>query len=273
MLLQELEHQAIKDARALAKHPTLVQHWSLPPDLSVGAVSPKDKHRVLPFLGVILFECRKCGWYTRVARRQSDDDEDNAAAGYWCHACGRIALDECFQDNYSGQLYRPEPNDVYMGSKTIPFRIKVHDPKIMTMFQPLWSKYGGTSPQWIYNEAEMEEDMFRHNFGKFPSLRTILANIPVVEENKIPRDGHHESWKSNGRPAARAEDTDAILLTDRNHIVILQELHSVGFPSSAHSVNGDITAKWNREERCGVRISIWGARPTFLPQMLNLTIS
>jgi hypothetical protein len=243
-----VEREADEDARELKNNSSLAESWSLPSDLCVGAISPKEKHRVLPFLGVTLFECRKCGWYTPLSRR--DDARDNSA-GCWCQACGRVALEECFKDN-SGQPYKPKPDDVYIGSKTIPFRIKVHDPRNMTMFQPFWSKYEGTSPKWIDNEAEMEEDMFRHNFGKFPSLRTILANIPVVEENKIPRDGHHESWKSNRRPAARAEDTDAILLTDRIHIIILQELHSVGFSSSGHSVKGDITAKWNREERCGV---------------------
>jgi hypothetical protein len=123
----------------------------------------------------------------------------------------------------------------------------------------------------------------------YPSLTVILASMPILREDKIPTDGIFPAWSigkvkeqmaknkegdtasesaendddqySYSAPlSVRAEDTDAILV-DRSGGIILQELvkfDAVAVPRDGNaksSIAGDITAKWNREERRGVSLS------------------
>jgi hypothetical protein len=159
----------------------------------------------------------------------------------------------------------------------------------MKKFQKNWVQREGSSPQWTYDEAEAEEDMFHHRLGTHPSLAMILGSIPTLREDKIPIDGVYDGWsisivKSklkaenecplsyeiadddddegnyNASPEVRAEDTDAILM-DSNGITIFQELFKfnlVGVHPNENpkgSIGGDIVAKWNRDERRGVRLT------------------
>jgi hypothetical protein len=259
---------------------------SLPAVIRVGAFSP-DNQRAFPFFNQ-LTKCRKCGWYSTATEKWSVDAVEYCPAD-WCHACGRVASEASFNIWTKRQPYEPEPTDIYLGTKVIPFRIKAHDPRKMKMFQKNWARLEGTSPEWIYDEAEAEEEVFLRRLGTYPSLEMILGSIPILREDKIPTDGLYREWsigwvkeqmamENEGKvacetandeddeynnsfpPEVLAADTDAILM-DRDGVSIFQELSrfgSVNVPKDEQdeaSIAGDIMAKWNREERCGVSLS------------------
>jgi hypothetical protein len=83
--------------------------------------------------------------------------------------------------------YAPKPGDLFLGEKIIPFRLLAHDPRNMEAYQEKWSTHSGTDPKWTFSEAEMEQDLFEHRFGKYPLLEMILVSIPVLAKDKIPK--------------------------------------------------------------------------------------
>lgn len=236
------------------------------PIVLIHAFSPTDPYAQPHFCS--LTKCRACGWYSKTRQQESRGLDMTCPADHssdWCQACGRIASTKSLQLKSSCVRYKAKPTDIYLGSKRIPFRIKVHDPRKMEMFRDNWEQFERTSPEWTYDEATAEEEMFHHRFGTLPSLRMILGSIPVLEEKRIPLDGMHIGWNKgwvkkqvmkkveeneicsedwtyeekennprdfNGPEAVRAEDTDAILV-DKNSRVLFQELlkfESIGFP-------------------------------------------
>jgi hypothetical protein len=152
----------------------------------------------------------------------------------------------------------------------MPFRIKVHDPRKTKPFQKQWA----SSPEWVYDEAEMEEDMFRHRFGTYPSLHNILNTIQVWrddDDDETRKDGEEEEEDDDESFAHGSDDedeneynaalsfgyTDVILMEKHDRVVLLelQKFDSVGIPGSKQDkvrVAGDITALWNKNERRGV---------------------
>ncbi len=252
---------------------------SLPAELRVGAFPPTDQ-RASPFFR-LLTKCRKCGWYSYTAgnrRVKRSNEYVESRPADWCQGCGRIASEKYLKMKCKCLPYEPNPDDIFLGTRTIPFRIKVHDPRKMEMFRKNWAELEGNSPQWTYDEAEAEEDMFRNRFGAYPSLAMILSSIPVLREEKIPTDGTYAGWniysvkyhmeqdKDSNWPyeghdagemwkkveqiqaTVRAEDTDVVLM-DRNSKIILQELYKL---RSAGVFPADIIATWNKKERHGV---------------------
>jgi hypothetical protein len=211
---------------------------------------------VSPYLH-LLTKCRKCGWYSYTGSMRRDPASLYLAEGSaeeWCQACGRIARDDFIISKNQCEPYNPKATDVFLGSKKIPFSIKAHDPRNMELFKGMWTKYENQGPKWRFSAAEMEEDMFRHRIGAYPTLEMILKSIPVLREDKIPQDGVR---KFGAGQSAFLEDTDAILM-ERNGQIIFQELFpfcTIGFPLSRRRnsvIVGDIRAKWHPQERRGV---------------------
>ncbi len=303
----------------------------LPPDIhDLLPMAPNDPYhpRILPYIGSYVTSCRKCHWYTPlpnfIVDRTSSYYHTPASSNlmdqistpvtrdpaYWCRSCGRMAV-MMDNNNVPGTTtnqrvpthnpcrpYHPPSNEIYLGSKTIPFTLHVHDPRQMKAFASQWATYEGTSPAWKYDEVDEEEDLFHHRLGRYPSLETILRSIPVLRDDWIPTDGHYWMWgkqqqqvetEQTNKPAwhddddddedgqekkkkekkapttktTRAEDTDAIVLLDKKHLLLLQEIFKfrhVACPPSTYCnpsmMGGDIVAKWNREERQGVRTTI-----------------
>jgi hypothetical protein len=256
----------------------------LPAVMRIRGFAPTDARASAYFN--LLTKCRKCHWYSYTSNFKKLAHRDRIVEHHpaeWCLACGRIASKKCCSSSGKPkcQVYQPKPKDVHISTKTIPFRIKVHDPRKMNMFRANWNKLEGSSPQWTYDEAEAEEDMFHHRFGTHPSLPVILASISPLREDTIPTDGMYQAWnmrwvqcemnrESSGSrgyhhysraddeiPVARAEETDAILM-DKKDRLLFQELYkfrSIGFPPREKpqgSIVGDVEAKWNSETRCGV---------------------
>lgn len=97
--------------------------------------------------------------------------------------CGRVASERDF-GKVQSKPYQEQRDDVYLGRKTIPFRIVARDPRKMARYKDSWTQEG-----WTYDETEMREDLFRHRFGERPTAEMILASIPIVKEADMPKDG------------------------------------------------------------------------------------
>jgi hypothetical protein len=287
-LITDMETEAIDLAAILVDEHYLRKPRGLPKEWG-DRVEPWNKC-VTPYVERgFLWKCRKCGWYTKMGNKRT------------CYSCERIASDLCFShcDAETSPLYQPKPFDVLLGNKTIPFRIQAHDPRKIKTCQEQWAKYEGTSPEWIYDEAEMEEDMFRLRLGPRPWLGSILATMQVMNTDKVPDDGSFKFWRKpsndffmnyeaddNGDEEEFDTDpdfafyreetfnnacnfgfTDAILM-DKNSRVIFEELckHEADINGNGISHSrfaADVVATWNKEERRGVRI-LYTVPPTSL---------
>jgi hypothetical protein len=125
------------------------------------------------------------------------------------------------------------------GEKTIPFRIKAHDPRLFKEYKKNWEAADTNSPEWTYDEADREEEVFLHRIGKSPKLRNFLKIISNVSEDKIPESGSTIYEK---------DKTDAILIDEPQHIELIRLL-------SEDSIQGShclVTSEWNKTFRCGV---------------------
>ena len=152
-----------------------------------------------------LTQCRKCRWYCafqhmdfnrkkRVHPRFTLVPNPHPVGELdWCHACGRVADKRDFGKEQAGKDTPPrgtrKESNIFLGTKTITFRIRSHDPRKIDQFKDRWARLGGKSPEWVLNEAEMQEDTFRHRFGKRPTVSMILASIPIVKESSLPNSG------------------------------------------------------------------------------------
>lgn len=158
-----------------------------------------------------LTECRMCGWYNRFSHRNfaklRNQNTVNSrlyipelhptGCSDWCHSCGRVASQNDF-GKLQSKPYIPNTNDVFLGQKIIPFRLIAHDPRKLKEFQEKWATHEGSDPKWTFSKAEMEHDLFEHRFGKYPLLEMIIASIPVVTEDNIPKTvlaDENETWR------------------------------------------------------------------------------
>jgi len=190
----------------------------------------------------------------------------------WCHACGRIASTKDLGKEQSG-VYRPLGTDTCLGTKTIPFTIKSHDPRKLDAFKNRWAEHEDKSPGWTYDAAEMEYDTFRHRIGDRPTLNMILASIPIVAEDEIPETGkvsnplHNHSYDSRQEHNA-ANECEAVILESRNDRALFVELDRFNdamerknddYTELVHGrgtnrtcpVKANIQATWDKAERKG----------------------
>jgi len=232
-----------------------------------------------------LTQCRRCKWrsafahknftrkrsvYKRGSNRTIPHPHDVGEED-WCHACGRIASSKDLGKEQAG-MYAPLATDVCLGTKTIPFRIKAHDPRKMDAFKKRWAENENKSPGWKYDEAEMEHDTFRHRIGSRPTLRMILASIPIVPEDEIPETGvvnnplRPDSGWSSGWQSKKtaANECEALLISSRNHKALFVELDKFGdvlekkkdgeddvFAKSSNVLRANIQATWDKATRTG----------------------
>jgi hypothetical protein len=256
-----------------------------PPD-TAGASAPNK----------LLTKCRKCGWFNKFAhkdfkfdRQVAKDiqrgrkvtrkapiwynsphyeawhdrlDDEIHPTGYmdWCHACGCVASERDLRKVQS-QAYVPSQYSIFLGTKTIDFRLKAHDPRDMEKYSEKWAQ-----EEWTYDESEMEQELFEHRLGKFPVLEMIVASMPITTEDKIPSDGRHDERDHAGpQVAAKASisETEAVLIDNHGDSLILKELFktspSFGATNASEPtenlysyIDGDIKAVWNSSTRKGV---------------------
>jgi hypothetical protein len=150
---------------------------------------------------IFILPSRKCGWYNKYAHKNfsgidqkiviTGEDLGLHPVGFldWCHSCGRVASENDF-GKVQARPYVRKPGDIFLGEKTIPFRIVAHDPRQFEKFKDRWAeKEGSGTTNWNYLEAELEEDVFQHRLGKYPTREMILASIPILDADKLPKTG------------------------------------------------------------------------------------
>ena len=214
-----------------------------------------------------LTKCRKCGWYIDFLHKNFSDKHRinrEGCSGDWCHKCGRIASAKDFGKNQQ-KVYVPKNTDVYLGEKTIPFRIRSHDPRLFDEYKKNWEdQSNSTSSGWIFDQKEMDSDMFDHCLGRYPRIDQILSLLPVLSDDKIPKTGVvTKSGKSISNLDISADETQAVLLENRHHRFIFQLLHQIGgFTSGSdpRPVKGDIEATWNETNQSGVSETMFPER-------------
>jgi hypothetical protein len=267
---------------ATGGHQAFAGAGPFPPD-TVGASGPNT----------ILTKCRKCGWFNKFAhkdfkfdrqvakgtqmgrtvprwyhsnndyhRAQLGDDEIHPTGFMdWCHACGYVASerDLC---KVQSQSYVPSQYSILLGTKTVDFCLKAHDPRDMEQYSEKW-----VQEEWTHNESEMEQELFDHRLGKFPVLEMIVASMPITTEDRIPSDGsHRENGYAGAQVAAEASvsETEAVLIGNHADSLVLKELfktspkfgtiNAVKPSDRLYSyIDGDIQAVWDSSTRKGVR--------------------
>ena len=229
-----------------------------------------------------LTKCRKCGWFNKFKHanfRIKNRIHEAGSSKDWCMHCGRVSSIKDFEKAKS-HSYANLPTDISLGEKVIPFRIRAHDPREFTDFKQSWIDGGYT-----YKVEEMETDAFHHRLGKRPTIEMILHSLPLEPEDKIPTTGKvvrtdtyipAYRYTDIGR-AVCAEETEAVIIENRNHQKLIHALHSfvdesnIGFhfttcregPKTGkkvrkmaknHGLRGDVVATWDEGSRSGVRI-------------------
>jgi hypothetical protein len=199
----------------------------------------------------LLTQCRKCNWYSRLTATM-------VGSGDWCHKCGIVICEDRFGKQQCSSPYKNGKDDILLGERIMPFTIVAHDPRDFDVFKNIWTNDDKPSSEWTYDEAEMEDDTFRHRLGKRPLLKNVLDCIPIVEKEKMPKSGHVTGLTLNGKESSAAEDTEGIVLENRNDLQLLQILATTdGFRGMAgrndgHPIDGDIVASWDKTSRAGV---------------------
>lgn len=97
----------------------------------------------------------------------------------------------------------------------------------MDEYQQNWSDCG-----WEYNEAEMEEDVFNHRFGEYPTLNSILECI------------HRDPKNSDGLVFKYSRDS--LLFELLSQIVDNEDTHGELL------LGVEIKGNWSAGTRCGV---------------------
>mmetsp|Transcript_10273 Transcript_10273/g.14525 ORF Transcript_10273/g.14525 Transcript_10273/m.14525 type:complete len:1332 (+) Transcript_10273:110-4105(+) len=238
-----------------------------------------------------LTKCRKCGWFTRFFHKNFTECKtvyrtnsrgrtvpkretlfNPIGEKDWCHACGRVCSERDFGKKQSS-VYEPVEGAYNLGTKYISFRIKPHDPRKIEPFDKNWNA-NANEPGWVYDSAEMKEEMFRHRIGKLPLTSLLLESIPVLEESKIPDSGSVElngdsyvpPWIMKADEQFAANETQSILLGSRNDRALLEVLHlfNIGQESGTYSnsycdvLRGNIEASWDRKDEIGkLKISLF----------------
>jgi hypothetical protein len=166
--------------------------------------------------------------------------------------------------------YKPSRFSIFLGTKTIEFRLKAHDPREMEKYSEKWAQ-----EEWTYSESEMEQELFEHRLGKLPLLEMIVASIPITTEDKFPSDGRHTEGSSYLEVnKASLSETEAVLIDNNGDSIILKELFktspkigtikAIDPPKFGKSgtepnklaetlyIDGDIKAVWDSNNRKGV---------------------
>jgi hypothetical protein len=193
--------------------------------------------------------------------------DKNSGIWDWCHACGRVAREQDFCKHKS-KPFMPAKGDVFLGTRSIPFRLHAHDPRPMDRFASRWKEFEG-HPNWKYDPTKIEVEFFHHMIGKYPLLENILNKIPIVEECNLPTHGVFGNITDRDFPELpSAEETQSIIIEEpTTYIPLLKEVlrnnSFFGKNSPYQWLCGDIEANWDQDKRNGVRLngSGWSRMP------------
>jgi len=201
-----------------------------------------------------LTKCRHCQWTGRLAGIFLE----YATEADWCERCGRVASIDFYAKEQAPQ-YTLRRGDIFLGTKTIHFRLKVRDPRRMKLFRKEWE-----DGRWEYDVKEWEEDLFNHRFGRRPTLKMIFYSIPILEESKLPNDWdpdyscdpnyQHNPDRSHTEYPGSASETETLLIQDRNHrlVLLLLQIMQQDYDRTSAVLNFNIEATWSKETSTGV---------------------
>lgn len=122
----------------------------------------------------------------------------------------------------------------------------------MDSFSQKWIENEG-KPGWIYNEGQQYEELFQHRLGERPDLNVLLSSLPIMEKDKIVKDG------VAGRISA--DETEAVLLDNSRDAKLLEQIYrftSTFGENTGHRdepypwLFGDMLANWDQQTRKGV---------------------
>jgi hypothetical protein len=201
--------------------------YSLP--IFADGPGPFDPSDELASNDLTLTPCRKCGWYNRFSHRNFFYPKHRIGVLDLCHQCGRVASELDF-GKVQSIPHQPGPTDIFLGEKSIPFSINAHDPRMMDTFKYNWE----ASTDWTLNEGDMEEDAFRHRFGKHPTPESIIAHIP---EAGIPMS---------------TQDTITLANPTDSHLAMLLYRVTDKIVVGEAALQYSITGNWNKKSRIGV---------------------
>lgn len=209
-------------------------------------------------------KCRRCGWYYKYDHNNFSKiigvDENGirtrktnmTGVQDFCKACSRVVSHEDFEKEQSKE-YKPTVGVISLGRRRISFKLKARDPRKCESTKKFWDEFEGTSSNWEYNEADMEEDFFRHRIGRRPLLRHVLNAIPLVKPDSIPESSSSEVSQT---------ETEALILENQNDLSILRELERFDKNWGLNDANlggatpleMNISADWNTAKRSGVSL-------------------
>jgi SNF2-related domain len=213
-------HTHWQGERAMQLSPTFGRSGPFPPDT---AGASNDRY---------LTQCRHCSWFIR--REMNNMRHTKKSCDDWCVVCGRVASVKSFAVENDNGLDEEDMKDWYtFGEKTIPFRIHAHDPRLFSHFKSKWEE----NPNWEYNEAEREEEVFLHLVGKSPSLETLMEKMAYASDDKIPKTGESKEER---------DQTDAVIVDSPNDINLITILSSRGVREYSF-----ISASWDKQLRSG----------------------
>ena len=199
--------------------------------------------------------CRKCGWYSR---------KDCA----YCQKCGRLGWKSSYRIPEQSVAY-DKTERVCLGTRTMNFTILSRDVRSMRKYKASWTAGQASADQsndnandagaWVYDECEMEGDVFKHRLGPRPTISSITKLLSCYSKDRLK-----EMAKQNQNQITE-EQLDAIFLEDHNDWAILKQLECVykfGKKPTLNSkgeeimdeydIGGDILATWDEESRSGV---------------------
>ena len=218
--------------------------------LETGPLSPTHPHASSDRS---LRKCSKCLWYSH--RRSS-----------YCLKCGRVGWAPASGGPTQSVPYKIREDSVYLGTRKIAFRIVSRDVRAMPKYKDSWASHSveaaaannDSVASWTYDESEMEENVFKHRLGKQPTISNIVDLVARYKEDKLKEMAKDKDSKER--------NLEAIILENQNDLTLLRVLKNVDTFGEKPYVNmrgievpntrdiaGDVTAKWDRENRSGVR--------------------
>lgn len=215
-----------------------------------GPWEPEDENAVADSVhDVTLIQCRHCNWWIR---QKAVTFRKEASAEDWCLQCGLVASQKDLEKNQDNNAVAADqdqkedkaaaldPPMFLLGTKTIPFTIKAHDPRKISTYKQKWQNFAQIQG-WTYDEASQQEEVFLHRLGTAPTLSKLLQLVPLSVEKKIPTEITEES-------IARIDKTDAVIIKDRKNTHLLNMLRRLP------EMNGEtkISAFWEAQKQAGV---------------------
>jgi hypothetical protein len=193
--------------------------------------------------------CVKCRWHNRLNGPQHNNLR--------CFKCGRVTTSA--KGLNRGGAYKSKPTDYFLGTKIVQFRIIPSDVRSLDEYRSSWSRADKTDPAWKYDEGDMQEDIFIYRVGSNPTPSSILELVSEWDTDKL-----------------REKNKEGIVLDNPNDIPLLRVLarHEYGYRvvpgfKEIRYYDGDIKAKWQKEQRLGVSTTL--AAPAKMTHGIKLT--